>query len=169
MPKMINKFLIMCLIGMGFLSSSYAAETCISNASELAAQKAAFPKFLQEDPPVLFTRDSMPVAAVNFRIVDNRIMGEAIYKVLVSTERDNGYIKRICYDGSNLKVILEVQSGGRKENKHLDVKIINDSTISVKGFELKKSSPAKFAAVLNKLNGGRGRTGSNAGAQSGTR
>lgn len=145
------KILATLFFGLGFSLSGFAAETCINTASELAAKKSEFPKFLQENPPVLFTRDKFPVTALSFRIVDNKIVGEAVYKILFGIKKDSGYVKRICYNGTDLKVTLEVQKDGGKESKDFNVKMLSDSVVSVKGFELKKSSPAEFASVLDQL------------------
>jgi hypothetical protein len=142
---MVFKLLVICLIGLGFIQSSFAEETCVASATQLAAKKASFPKFLQETPPVMFTRDSFPIAALSFRIVDGKIQGEAIYKVF-GIKRDNGYVSKLCFDGTELTVELEV--GSDKNKKEYRVKILDDSTIEVNGVQFKQSSPVHFAKIL---------------------
>ncbi len=150
---MIFKLLVICFIGLGFSQSSYSAETCITNAAELAAKQASFPKFLQQYPPVMFTRNSFPVSALIFRVIDGKILGEAVYKLIFGVKKDNGYVTKLCYDGTELTANLEIGTGDNKEQKEYKVKVINDRTIEVKGLTFKQTSPAEFAKVLNKLSG----------------
>lgn len=145
------KLLIVYLISLGFTPASYAGENCITNAAELEAKKASFPKFLQENPPAMFARENFPVAALSFHVVDGKILGEAIYK-LFNIKRDNGYVSKLCYNGSELTITLEVATSNDKEEDTYNVKILNDRTLKVNGLEFKETSPANFAKILNMLN-----------------
>lgn len=151
---MVFKLLIVFLISVSLQQVAYSAKTCVADAAELANQISSFPKFVQGTPPIMFIRESLPVAALSFYVADGRINGEATYKILFGVTRDYGYVSKLCYDGTELIITLEIRTGrDQVKQKELKVKVINDSTIEYSGFEFKQSTPAEFAKVLNKLNG----------------
>jgi len=133
----------------------FETKNCIRSVSELKLKKDKFPAFLQKDPPVLFIRDSFPaVAALSFRIEGEKIRAEGVVKLPFGKKNEDGFVTKICFDEGELTAELEKDIGnGKKETEEYKVKVINDSTISSKGFEFRQATPIEYAQILNKING----------------
>ncbi|WP_413288872.1 hypothetical protein [Bdellovibrio sp. HCB337] len=146
------KILAIFFTSVGFYTSTFAAETCITTPQELVAKKASFPQFLQASPPVMFTRSDFPVAAIKFSIEGDKIVGESVHRALLGKKTSRGYVKRMCYEAPIIKIDLEIPDGDETEEKKLEVAVVSDTAVKISGYLLKKSTPAEFAAVMNKLN-----------------
>jgi hypothetical protein len=144
------KLLVISFICLGFIQPSYA-ETCITNSAELEAKKADFPNFLFERPPPKFTKGSYPASTLSFKVVNGKILGEAILKWgLGATSKANGYVTKLCCtNGSKLTVALEVGTSDDSDEKKFTVNVKNDNTINVDGDDFQKLTAARSAGVLN--------------------
>lgn len=149
---MISKLYVFIFISLGFFQFSNADELCVKNGKDLAQLKDSFPKFFQDKQEIRFARSESPVAFISFKVTEDKISGEAKYKIpIFGIKQEKGYATKLCYDKANHAVKIELDNG-----KDFTVKVINDNppeaTVTIKGYEMTRR-PAEYDKAMAILNG----------------
>lgn len=147
--------------GILFFHALVNAETCISSVSDFNNNKSSFPPAFQS-LPVMFTADNNAVmAGLKIRPAGDKIKLEGSVWSILKTYKDDSYVKKLCINGSNLKVTLD-------NGKSYNVKVNANSAI-ISGQEFKKTSAAAYSTIIQKIKVGTGEMSVKASASSGTK
>lgn len=148
---MTTKLLVFIGIGLGFFQFSYAEEVCVTNGRELAAHKDDFPRFFHTKHEVRFARSESPIAYFNFQVTEEKIFGEAKYKLpIFGIKTAKGYATNLCYDKDSREIKIKLDNGS-----DFTVKVVNDNppeaTVTIKGYTLTRKAEEydKAMALLN--------------------
>ncbi|MEK2644049.1 hypothetical protein [Bdellovibrio sp. BCCA] len=145
-----------------FSQMSVAAETCVTSATDFEAKKSDFPAIVQQ-LPVMLTADTMFVTAgLKIRTVGSKLKMEGYIWKPGDIYTDDGYLKKVCFDGSNFKVTLE-------NGKTYSAEVKGSRSVSIQGQTFKKSSDAEFAGIVQKIRKAQGGSTKTAGDASGVK
>lgn len=138
-----HRLLASFLLGI-FVSPAAYAETCVTSSADFEAKKSDFPPIVQHLPAML-TADSMFVTAgLKIRAVGAKLKLEGYVWKPGDIYSDDGYLKKVCYDGKTFKVTLE-------NGKTYDARVQSSRAVSIQGVTFKKSSDAEFAGIVQKI------------------
>ena len=142
------KFLSGSLLLGGVLLSTklLAADVCVSNTAEFAAQAKNLPSVVQQLPTMLTTDGFLVTAGLKIRAAGDKLKMEGYVWKPGDIYTDDAYIKQACFDGVNFNVTLE-------HGKSYAAKIKGDKSVSIQGITFEKSSDAKFAGIIEKVKG----------------
>jgi hypothetical protein len=149
---MTSKLYIFLFISLGFINGSFAANVCAKNGKDLALLKDSFPKFFQSKQEIRFARSQSPVAYIAVNVSEDKISGEAKYKIpIFGISQEKGYVTQLCYDQEDRELKIELDNG-----KDFSIKVLNDNpleaTVTIKGYELTRK-PEEFNKAIAILNG----------------
>lgn len=145
------------LLGIFVVPAAFAVETCVTSSADFEAKKSEFPSIVQQLPAML-TADSMFVTAgLKIRSAGAKLKLEGYVWKPGDIYTDDGYLKKVCFDGSSFKVTLE-------NGKTYSAQVKGSRSVSIQGVTFKKSSDAEFAGIVQKIRkaqGGSTKTTSN--------
>ncbi len=150
------------LVGLLFSISLFAADTCVSTASEFAEKSSSLPTFVQKLPTMLTTDGFLVTAGLKIRTVGEKLKLEGYVWKPGEILIDDGYISKACYDGKVLNVTLE-------NGTTYAAKVKGDSSVSIQGVTFEKSSESKFAGIVEKVKDAQSKKTGTANVQSGVK
>ncbi|GEM_PF-2142271 len=137
-------YYLLCFLGLSFSSGAWAAETCVSSASDFEQKKDQFPQIVQQLPVMLTTDGMWATAGLKIRTVGDKLKLEGYVWKVGGIYADDGYLRKVCYNGSTFKVTLE-------NGKTYEAVVKSNRTVAIQGVTFKKSSSSEFASIVEKV------------------